>query len=109
MSADIQKALEDRTKVMEHLRAVMSSPGYHRTEEGIHALMTRLRAEGDVHREEFVIAMLVSIVALDTSDDLSMARFGRFMRILASVWETVVSTRIEETRAEFIAGGGVKA
>lgn len=109
MSKDIQKALEDRTKVMEHLCAVMSSPGYHRTEEGVHALMTRLREEGGVDREEFVIALLMACVSLDTSDDLSMARFGRFMRVLASVWETVVSTRLEETRAEFVAGGGVQA
>jgi hypothetical protein len=109
MSADIQKALEDRTKVMEHLRAVMSSTGYHRTEEGIHALMTRLRAEGGVHREEFVIALLVSSISLDTSDDLSVARFGRFMRIIASVWETVVGARIEDERDAFAKGGGVKA
>jgi hypothetical protein len=109
MSADIQKALEDRTKVMEHLRAVMSSDGFRRTEEGIHALMTRLRTEGGVQREEFVIAGLVAIVSLDTSDDLSPARFGRFMRVLASVWEVVVTARIDAERAAFAQAGEVRA
>ena len=109
MSTDIQQILEDRTKVMNHLRAVLSSTGYHRTEEGVHDLMTRLRAEGGVHREEFVIALLMAAISLDTSDDLSPARFGRFMRIIASVWETVVSARIDDERALFEKGGGAKA
>jgi hypothetical protein len=107
MSADIQKALEDRVKVMDHLRVVLSSSGYNRTEEGIHELMARLRSEGGVQREEFVIALLMAAVSLDTSDDLSQARFARFMKILASVWETIVTAKLDAEKLTFMQAGGV--
>lgn len=106
---DIQKAIADREAVMAHIRKVLSSPGYSRSSDAIEAAMNRLRAEGGIDREEFVIALLFVAVSLDTSDDLSPARFGRFMRVMTSTWETVVTARAEAERSEFIKAGGARA
>lgn len=109
MSDELKQAMESRERVLAHLKTVMGSKGFVRSNHAIAGLTESLRAEGGINREEFVIALLLAAVSLDTSDDVSVERFGRMMRLVTSVWETVVVTRLEETKAEFAKGGGARA